>query len=306
MLDVSAAAVRSFLVLAEQLHFGRSAEILQISTPSLSKQVSRLESQCGVALFDRSPRGVALTAAGRAFLPVAREVSTAYESLQTWKERNRRDDGRTLTIGIVGVGLGPYTAPVIAALAEDLPGVRVVIQRIDFYDRVLADSGHAVDVVFGSRIPGTGYEEAVVVARFVDPRVLVVSKEHRFANRRTVTLEETDRETYIRVGPPSFADSLKAWMIDPRPNGTTLRWGAQVDHLEDMMDLCAAGLGVNLSVQSTRLRYQRHDLAWVPVAGAPPGYLEITTRRGNLDPVVRHVVEIAQRLEKVAAEPRHT
>ncbi|RIJ78649.1 LysR family transcriptional regulator [Nakamurella silvestris] len=301
-MDVSAASVRSFLVLAKELHFGRAAKILRISTPSLSKQIVRLEAQVGESLFDRSPRQISLTAAGRDFLPVAQEVNKAFENLRTWTERTRGDHGRTLTIGIVGAGLGSYTAPVIAAISEQLPGLRVAIQRIELADYVLADSSRAVDVVFGSRIAGAGYEDAVVLASFVDPRVLMVAKDHRFAGRESVTLEETNAETYIRVGTPALEGVLKAWMIDPRPDGTSLRWGPRVDHLDDVMDMCAAGLGVNLSVQSTRSRYQREDLAWVPVTGTPPGHLEITARPGHRDPVVDRVVEIAVGLAAASTE----
>jgi DNA-binding transcriptional LysR family regulator len=69
--------LRYFLVLSEELHFTRAAARLYVSQPALSNQVRRLERQLGVALFDRTTRGVTLTAAGKTFLPHAQRAVAA-------------------------------------------------------------------------------------------------------------------------------------------------------------------------------------------------------------------------------------
>jgi DNA-binding transcriptional LysR family regulator len=72
--------LRYFLVMSEELHFTRAATRLFVSQPALSNQIQRLERQLGVALFDRTTRGVALTAAGKAFRPHAQRAVTALEA----------------------------------------------------------------------------------------------------------------------------------------------------------------------------------------------------------------------------------
>ena len=74
-MDVTAQALRYFVALSEEGHFGRAAARLHVTTPSLSEQIARLEKKIRADLFVRSPRGVELTEAGRELLPLARAVT---------------------------------------------------------------------------------------------------------------------------------------------------------------------------------------------------------------------------------------
>jgi len=77
MLWVELRHLRCFVAVAEQRHFGRGAERLLLSTPTVSQQVRALEREIGVDLLIRSPRGTQLTAAGSALLPQARRTLAA-------------------------------------------------------------------------------------------------------------------------------------------------------------------------------------------------------------------------------------
>src|SRR5260221_12558642 len=66
--------LRYFVAVGEEHHYGRAAERLRVAQPALSRQIQDLEREIGFQLFDRLPRGVRLSAAGRALLEDARLI----------------------------------------------------------------------------------------------------------------------------------------------------------------------------------------------------------------------------------------
>ena len=91
--------LKSFSVLARELHFRRSAEHLSMSQPALSKQIRRLEEKVGGALFARTRRKVTLTEAGRVLLPFADRLLKESESALTTTRDASKGCAGTLRIG---------------------------------------------------------------------------------------------------------------------------------------------------------------------------------------------------------------
>src|SRR5258707_4531623 len=100
-MDVEFSELHAFVVLAGELHFRKASERLFLSQPALSKKIQRLEEEVKGALFVRSRRKVALTDAGRRFLPKAAKL--LHDDEDAVRETRAAVDGRvgTLRIGIV-------------------------------------------------------------------------------------------------------------------------------------------------------------------------------------------------------------
>ncbi len=124
-MDVDLRLVRYFLVMAEELHFTAAARRLYVSQPALSNQIRRLENQLGAQLFERSPRGVTLTAAGGAFLPHAQSALAAIRSGVAEATAAAGRD-QVLRIDVLQTDLVTPRA-VLARLRERLPSLRLEV-----------------------------------------------------------------------------------------------------------------------------------------------------------------------------------
>src|SRR5919112_6268649 len=103
--------LRYFIAVAEELHFGRAAERLHIAQPPLSRQIRDLERELGAALFERVPRGVELTPAGRAFLPEARLTLAQAERAQRTAQRAAHGETGRLRVGFAEAATYPAVLP---------------------------------------------------------------------------------------------------------------------------------------------------------------------------------------------------
>ncbi len=102
--------LRYVCAIAETGSFSRAAERCQVAQPSLSQQVSKLEDELGTRLFDRLPRSVRLTDAGRTFLPHARTILQETELARSEVDGRRRDARGTVIVGVIPT-IAPYYLP---------------------------------------------------------------------------------------------------------------------------------------------------------------------------------------------------
>ncbi|SFP72784.1 DNA-binding transcriptional regulator, LysR family [Amycolatopsis arida] len=291
-MDLTVQHLRYFLAVAESLHFTRAAERLRIAPPSLSQQIAALERRLGVALFHRTSRRVELTAAGAELLPLARHAVASVDDVLAWADR-RRAAGTRLRLGLV-VG-NRITAAILAAAAERLPDVRWEVRRVGFAEPVELLRAGRVDAVLApaARPPEVPGVRAVPLWR--EGRVLVVSATHPLAGRPGVGIEETNAERFVAADTgPELAD----WFVVPRAGGVRPRVDPEVTTFEEVLEVCAAGLGVNIAGSTAAVSHARADLAYVPVTDVPEiavYLLRPPATRGVAAALERIAVRVARR-----------
>jgi len=122
--------LRCFVAVAEELHFSRAAERLNMTQPPLSRQIRLLEHHVGARLLERNSRIVRLTAAGKAFFPEAARILRMAEEATFTARRVAKGEQGTLAIGFTG-GAGYSLLPeVVRRLREHSPGVVLTLKEL--------------------------------------------------------------------------------------------------------------------------------------------------------------------------------
>jgi DNA-binding transcriptional LysR family regulator len=200
--------LEAFLAVANELHFGRAAEKLRISQPTLSELVRRLEREMGTQLFARTTRRVALTSAGAELVDrghaIVSDVSSAIDAVR----RVANGEADTVRLGIAP-NVVPVLAPHIAdAQRREAPDITLDVRRMWPPDLLQAVVGGTVDVAINC---GYAVDPPGVVSEvFCGERVLVaVRSTHRLADRDTVAWTELASESF---GIPS-ASLFPEWSL---------------------------------------------------------------------------------------------
>jgi DNA-binding transcriptional LysR family regulator len=147
--------LRYFLVLAEELHFGRAARRLAISQPPLSLNIQQLEASVGAQLFVRSSRAVQLTAAGQAFVPAARALlAQAADAASLAKDVGSGVAG-SLAIGFAGSMLFSGLPAIVERFQADHPRLRLQLRELSSSEQLQALAQDRLDLGFvhTTRVP---------------------------------------------------------------------------------------------------------------------------------------------------------
>ncbi|MEV0289115.1 MULTISPECIES: LysR family transcriptional regulator [unclassified Kribbella] len=239
----------AFVAVAEELHFGRAAERLNMTQPPLSRQVQKLERAVGVQLLERDNRRVVLTEAGRAFLGEARRVLALVETAGDLARRVDQGAAGTLRLGFTATSAIRTLGPLLRRLSEELPGVDVIL-----HERVT--SAQIDGLLRGELDLGLGrppFDARVLGSRIVsrEPLCAVVPSNHRLASLgRPLSPEDFGGEQVISYSPTQaryFHELTVRFLADAHP-----RIEQRVQQILTVILLVAAGRGVALVPASAR------------------------------------------------------
>jgi DNA-binding transcriptional LysR family regulator len=195
--------LQAAIVLAEELHFTRAADRLHIGQSTLSKQISKLESEIGFQLFRHNHQVVELTDAGRAFVEEAREAVFHAERAVT--------SARAIFKGadeILSIGKSAYTDPFLVSTLLSVrlplfPGMKVKLWSN--YSNELAQQVIAgtLDLAVITGVPDTSKLALLKIAD--DPFYISMSMDDELAARREVRLEHIHNRNWILLGRHAYA-----------------------------------------------------------------------------------------------------
>ncbi|MCK8786232.1 LysR family transcriptional regulator [Roseomonas sp. NAR14] len=234
--------LRSFATLAEELHFGRAARRLHMTQPPLSRQLQLLERELGVRLLDRGGQGVALTAAGRAFLPEARALLAAGETAtQVARRAAQAKPGGALTIGLIGAAAYAFLPRLVSRARAELPDIALTLKEMMGAAQVEALALGRIDL--GLARPLTRPFDGAAACVMREPLALALPEGHPLAARRRLALRDLEDVPFIMYSPDG--PYLHALLTDAfRAAGVRPRVVQAMSHAQSILSLVSTGMGV--------------------------------------------------------------
>lgn len=290
--DVELRELRIFLTLADELHFGRTAERLGISQPGVSEAVRVLESRLGVKVFDRTSRQVRLTPAGeglkRNLLPA---LAALDQALAETSKLSRAVRG-LLRVGFVLTTEGPALSRLITEFQARYPACEVRPQEVKTFDAYRALRRGDVDVLCNwLAVDEPGLTAGAAFAHY--PRALAVAVTHRLASQSTVSVEDLGDEE-VALLPSTVPSAVYDLIVPPRtPSGRPIRRTQPVQTIHEILSLVARGRVVH-PTSSTVPIFGRDDIILIPIDDLPPIPLGLVWCASRENPRIRALDEVAR------------
>ncbi|HVX80752.1 MAG: LysR family transcriptional regulator [Devosia sp.] len=290
--------LRTFVLVAEHLHFGLAAEQLRIAQPQVSRRITQLEEELDVVLFDRSSRVVRLTNAGRAFLKEAIALIKAADTARVRVRDSARGQEGLLTISLIDAALLGAVPTILKEYHKRFPNV-----YLSFKNHGISSSGQleslndgSSDIVFThppNRLIGD-FDQILLVS---DPMVAVLPQQHRLAREEKINLIELAQDPWVmfpRENDPSIYDRI---IVLCQRAGFSPRIVQETGHMLTRLGLVASGFGVHL-VHRAWETMPYPGVVYIPVEPTASIGVSCFWRRGDDSILLRNFLEIA-RLHKV-------
>lgn len=288
--------VSAFLVLAEELHFGKAARRLYISQPALSRIIKHLEHELGHALFERSTRQVLLTPVGKSFVSPARTFVHSHDRAVAQVAQARSGDSGLVSIGFAGASSHAIIGNLVHYAHEHFPGI-----MLDLYSSNFAETGllkvqdGALDLALGrwESIP----EEIDSHLWTEDHFVVALPTSHPKARRQSVRFDELHREQFIQFPDPPGSELNHRLTQLYENNAVQRRLTRTSPDTWTTLALVSAGIGVALTYATVKENVQFPGVIFVDLEDRlEPAYLNFAWQKSSNNPALPAIVKCIQEI----------
>jgi DNA-binding transcriptional LysR family regulator len=265
MRNVTIRQIRVFAAVARNLSFTRAAQELHLTQPAVSQQVSLLEEEVGMPLFEQIGRKIRLAPAGMELLRYATQITglvrEAGETLAAMRGLKRGE----LKLGAVSTA--KYFAPtLLSAFTPAYPEVTLKFTVANREEIVNLLGANELDLVIMGRPPRELDTTAEPFARH--PFVIIAALEHPLARRRRIPLKSLARESFIIREEGSGTRASMEHVF--RERGVPFRASMEMSSNETIKQAVMAGMGLSfISAHTIALEAETRKLAILDVVGLP-------------------------------------
>jgi DNA-binding transcriptional LysR family regulator len=285
--------LRSFLAVADELHFGRAAERLHVAQPPLSRTIKRLERELGTRLFDRNTRSVRLTSSGQALMNPAQEVLDALRRAETAVRSADHGEVGTVRIAFAGVSTHRLVARLARVVRSQRPGIQLELSSQNFAQpamkRLLAGE---TDLALGRWDVVPAEISAQVV--MPDSLVLAVPDTHPLAGARRLSIGQLVSEGFVSLPPHEgsvLPDRLRRLA---HANGFVAEVVQVAPDTQTALALVSAEVGCHLTLASVAENVTDPHVVFIPLNESTPSldvHLRAAWRRDDQNPALRAVLD---------------
>ena len=285
--------LRSFLAVADELHFGRAAERLHVAQPPLSRTIKRLERELGTRLFDRNTRSVRLTSSGQALMDPAKEVLDALRRAETAVRSADHGEVGTVRIAFAGVSTHRLVARLARVVRSQRPGIQLELSSQNFAQpamkRLLAGE---TDLALGRWDVVPAEISAQVV--MPDSLVLAVPDTHPLAGARRLSIGQLVSEGFVSLPPHEgsvLPDRLRRLA---HANGFVADVVQVAPDTQTALALVSAEVGCHLTLASVAENVTDPHVVFIPLNESTPSldvHLRAAWRRADQNPALRAVLD---------------
>ncbi|MFI5868107.1 LysR family transcriptional regulator [Streptomyces sp. NPDC051546] len=275
--------IEIFLVLAEELHFGRTAVRLRVSQARVSQAVKKQERRIGAALFDRTSRAVRLTEIGR---QLRDDLQPVYGDLQDSLERARMS-ARGVTSRL-RVAMMPFNVTAMhhywQAFRSRHPQWELQIRPVPFLDPFGRLRAGDMDVLV-TWLPMEEPDLTTGPVLCTDTRLLALPAGHELAGRSTVAVE--DFADFAHATAPDMPDYWEDHYLPfHTPRGRTIERSQIVTSPDELINLVTMGEIIHAFPSHVTQYWGMSNIGWVPVSGLPAlSYALIWRTEAETDPI---------------------
>ncbi len=290
--------LRYFVAAAEELNMTRAAERVHVSQPALSRQISALEEEIGVALFHRVKKRITLTEAGQFFLPRARKLlCDAETSVQLIRETYGDAVEPSLRIGLQTPFLDDIVAPALRRLRRDMPSARVQLFEMEPQGQLERLNEGALDLAIVGNLLEAERDRFEIRTLLRTPMEAVLPEDHPLADQEKVSLAEIAADPHISLSDAAFPGRRRFLTALFASGGREPSVVIERDSISLLIGEVASGNGVALLPRHSR-KLPHAGCVFVPLDGtdAHAEVMLVFPRR----PPVGRLFDLIARLEESA------
>jgi LysR family hydrogen peroxide-inducible transcriptional activator len=258
--------LKYLIAVSEHLNFGKAAEACNVSQPTLSMQIKKLEEYLRLSIFERSNKSVMLTDYGHEIVKMARGIIAGADDLVAYSKSCRDPLAGDFRLGAFPT-VAPYFLPkIIAPIKKAMPNLHLFLMEEKspiLIEKLLNGEIDAAILAFPIE-----NDTLATKTLFEDNFRLAVPISHNLANNKTVTMEDINNESLLLLedGHCLRNQALQVCSL----SGAKETAGFRATSLETLRQMVAAGSGITLIPQIAISSHKDKLISYIPFSGIPP------------------------------------